>query len=89
MYELIAMTWTPCFMHSKQIEFLKCAVIKVFNGNNLCNPFNRDLRCASLSLSVSVVLSLFFKKQRREKEAQRRLGLKGLQRLHRILYAIL
>ena len=43
---------------------------------NLCNPFKHDLRCASLC-GVDFV----FKRERREKRAQRRSCLKGLQRL--------
>ena len=42
----------------------------------LCNPFNPDLRCTSLCGVYFV-----FKGHRREKRAQRRSGLKGLQRL--------
>ena len=44
---------------------------------NLCNPFNSDLRCASLC-GVDFV----FKKERREKRAQWRSYLKGFQRLY-------
>ena len=43
---------------------------------NLCNPFKYDLRCASLC-----GVELVFTKERREKGAQRRSSLKGLQRL--------
>ena len=44
--------------------------------SNLCNPFKHHLRCASL-YGVDFV----FKRERREKRAQRRSCLKGLQRL--------
>ena len=47
---------------------------------NLCNPFNLDLRCASLC-----GVELVFKK-RRERRAQRRSGLKGLQRFKRLVW---
>ena len=43
---------------------------------NLCYPFSPDVRCASL-YGVEFV----FTKERREKKAQRRSRLKGLQRL--------
>ena len=45
--------------------------------SNLCNPFKHHLRCASL-----YGVDFIFKRERREKRAQGRSCLKGLQRLY-------
>ena len=52
--------------------------------NNLCTPFKYDIRCASFC-GVEFVVT----KERREKRAQRESYLKGVQRLHFILYNII